>query len=436
MDETHQQIIRCSEKDLEKIKRIAVSRTAGIWRIKRAKIILGTIEGKNVDKLVLDVRVPPDSIKKCLKEFIQKGLRYFEKPERKPTSREAAVEKMLAFLENSLSPQNTKWDRIIVRYIGIYFTARQIKELRDLIESNPHYTLAEIARQACLLFNLYQQNGMMKKSTLVTILKRMDMDNIIILNHKCSKKYKKEIHSIRFVNEPLPIKTFKKHELEPLRFISVRTKEDSILWNTLIKSYHYINQYRIYGTQMRYLVYGGKGLVDPIYISGNHVKNEKDCYLENFQKEFKKGASYKTREGYLIALLGFGPSAWRLTSRDNYIGWNDEQRIANLHLVVNNVRFLILPWIKSPNLASRILSGITKQLPMDWEAHYNFKPVLLETFVQLDRFKGTCYKAANWIQIGTTHGYNLINREKKNVPTKAIFVYPLNKSFHRILCNI
>jgi hypothetical protein len=103
-------------------------------------------------------------------------------------------------------------------------------------------------------------------------------------------------------------------------------------------------------------------------------------------------------DGQLIALLGFGATAWQTTPRDRYIGWSYEQRQANLHLIVNNARFLILPWVQSKNLASMILAMAAKRLPDDWEAAYAYRPVLMETFVERPRFKGTCYKAANWVQ--------------------------------------
>jgi len=136
-----------------------------------------------------------------------------------------------------------------------------------------------------------------------------------------------------------------------------------------------------------------------------------------------------------LAALGFAAASWRLSKRDDFIGWSDKAREANLKLVVNNVRFLILPWIKIKNLASRILGGIAQQLPIDWEARYNYRPVLLETFVQLDRFKGTCYRAANWIKIGTTGGYSLVEKYKKKASPKGIFIYPLCSDFRGQLCR-
>ena len=135
-----------------------------------------------------------------------------------------------------------------------------------------------------------------------------------------------------------------------------------------------------------------------------------------------------------MALLGFTSAAWRLASRERFIGWDDKARARNLKLVVNNARFLILPWIQSPNLASRILGGIARQVPLDWRARYGYTPVMLETFVGLDRFKGTCYRAANWIHIGNTNGYSLSSQYKRLSIRKAIYGYPLRKDFRSILC--
>ena len=116
-------------------------------------------------------------------------------------------------------------------------------------------------------------------------------------------------------------------------------------------------------------------------------------------------------------------------------GWSDEKRKENLHLVLNNARFLIVPWVDSKNLASKILSMVSKRITDDWQERYNIRPVLLETFVEKQRFSGTCYKAANWKLVGSTKG-----RGKKDVfkearlPRKDIFLYPLEKNFQAMLC--
>ncbi len=137
-----------------------------------------------------------------------------------------------------------------------------------------------------------------------------------------------------------------------------------------------------------------------------------------------------------IALLGFGAAAWQTAPRDCYIGWSHEQRKKNLHLIVNNARFLILPWIQSKNLASMILAMVARQLPDHWHAQYNYRPVLLETFVEKPRFEGTCYKAANWRYLGQTKGRGKLGPAgKQSVPIKDLWVYPLDRAFRARLTD-
>ena len=129
-------------------------------------------------------------------------------------------------------------------------------------------------------------------------------------------------------------------------------------------------------------------------------------------------------------MLGFGASAWQTAPRDRFIGWSHDQRKKNLHLIVNNARFLILPWVQSKNLASMILAKAAKQLPDDWQAQYGYRPVLLETFVEKPRFEGTCYKAANWQHLGHTKGRGKLGPSgKQSVPIKDLWVYPLDAAF-------
>ena len=138
----------------------------------------------------------------------------------------------------------------------------------------------------------------------------------------------------------------------------------------------------------------------------------------------------------LVALLGFAASAWKLADRERLIGWDNEQRLRNLHKVINNTRFLILPWIKSKGLASKILANMARQLPKDWRQRYNYEPVLLETFVESPRHAGTCYKAANWQCIGRTTGRGKMSRShEQSPPTNDIWMYPLHKNYRSTLCR-
>lgn len=138
----------------------------------------------------------------------------------------------------------------------------------------------------------------------------------------------------------------------------------------------------------------------------------------------------------VVALLAFSAAAWRAGDRDNYIGWDEPHRKKNLHLVVSNSRFLILPWIHSKGLASRVLSLAARRLPADWQARYNYRPVLLETFVERDRFKGTCYKAAGWTCVGETKGRGKLDiANEYKLPVKTIWIKPLEGDFSAHLCG-
>ena len=137
---------------------------------------------------------------------------------------------------------------------------------------------------------------------------------------------------------------------------------------------------------------------------------------------------------HLLAALGFGAAAWKVAPRDRFIGWKPEDREKNLHIIVNNARFLILPWVTSRNLASRILAGVAKKLPADWQVRYGYRPLLLETFVEVERFTGACYRAANWLHLGQTQGRGKLDRYNlQRLPKKHIHVYPLHKKFLSIL---
>jgi len=131
-----------------------------------------------------------------------------------------------------------------------------------------------------------------------------------------------------------------------------------------------------------------------------------------------------------------GAAAWKVAPRDLFVGWNHEQRQARLHLIANNARFLILPWVRVRYLASSTLGLLSHQLPTDWQDMYGYRPVLLETFVDRERFKGTCYLAANWIHVGHTQGRGKLDRyARRQEPVKEIFLFPLTKNFRHVLIN-
>jgi hypothetical protein len=145
---------------------------------------------------------------------------------------------------------------------------------------------------------------------------------------------------------------------------------------------------------------------------------------------------YLVRDGQdrELACLVFGAAAWKCQARDRFIGWSAEQRPRHLGLIANNSRFLILPWVRVPHLASRILSRISRRLARDWQAKYGHPIVLLETFVERERFHGTAYRAANWRAVGATSGRTRQDRHTSiQAPVKDIYLYPLRPDFREVL---
>jgi hypothetical protein len=140
-------------------------------------------------------------------------------------------------------------------------------------------------------------------------------------------------------------------------------------------------------------------------------------------------------QGRDLACALFAAAAWQVRARDGFIGWSAAQRRARLWAVVNNTRFLILPHVQAPHLASHILGRLLRRLAGDWQAKYAQEPVLAETFVERERFAGTCYQAANWLCVGMSCGRSRGDREHRlRVPIKDIYLYPLRPDFRRLLC--
>jgi hypothetical protein len=156
-----------------------------------------------------------------------------------------------------------------------------------------------------------------------------------------------------------------------------------------------------------------------------------------FRTRVGENLSYLIRDarGRLVACALFGAAAWKIAPRDRFIGWDVSTRARHLGGVANNQRFLILPWVKVPHLASHILSRLTRRLRADWIGKYGHPVVLLETFVDRSRFRGTCYRAANWVCVGQTQGRSRQDRRRQiSVSVKDIYVYPLSPHFRRELC--
>ena len=282
-------------------------------------------------------------------------------------------------------------------YCGRHFTPDELQTIRRLIETHPSANRAQLSRQVCVLFDWLKPNGALKDMTCRVAMLRMQADGLFILPAAQRRAPRQPEYLATAATDPQPLLSSPVHELPPLRLRQVSASAHSRLWNEYIARYHYLGYTPLAGSQSRYFVFAGERLV---------------------------------------ALLSFGASAWKLAARERFIGWQDDERQRNLPLVVNNARFLILPWIQSKGLASKILSLIQRQLPNDWLARYGYRPVLLETFVETPRHRGTCYHAANWIKIGQTVGRGKKSPTHKPIlPIKDIWLYPLHKNFRSLLCR-
>ena len=283
-----------------------------------------------------------------------------------------------------------------LRYCGRDFSPEELVWIDRLIAENPELTRARLSRRVCEHLDWIKPDGSLKEMSCRVAMLRMHRDGILELppprNGNVNGRHRPQATE---ATDPKPALCMPAGALGALSFRMVNTRRESSLWNELIERYHYLGYMPLAGAQIRYLVSAGPDL---------------------------------------LAAMGFGAAAWALGPRDVFIGWSAVQRKKNLHLVVNNARYLILPWVRSKCLASRILATAARKLPDDWQARYGYKPVLMETFVLSERFSGTCYRAANWTYVGQTTGRGKLDRSHKHpVPLKDVFVYPLHRKFRTLL---
>jgi hypothetical protein len=283
-----------------------------------------------------------------------------------------------------------------VTVCGRTFTTEDLDVIRDIIRID-NINRTEISREVCRRFNWLKPDGELKEMSSRVALLRLHRSGLIELPPPRRRNGKGgcRIKCTASGDPGNPI-TGNISALGTVELIRVTERRQSRLWNELIQRYHYLGYTPLPGAQVRYLLY--------------------------------------SQSGILLGAIGFSAAAWALRPRDTFIGWTKEQRTSRLHLVVNNSRFLILPWVQVKNLASKVLALCGKQLPRDWQSIYGYAPVMLETFVEKERFSGTCYKAANWYHVGQTQGRGKLDcKNEFKLPVKDIYLYPLSKNFREIL---
>lgn len=262
-----------------------------------------------------------------------------------------------------------------------------------------HLSRRELAKTICEGLSWNAPNGKYKIEACQQMLEKLEKQTEIVLPKKRDiKPSKKQEIQPGQQTEAKPEIKGRVSDVSPIKLEAVRSRDKIRLWNEYVERYHVLGYKRPFGAHQRYFIWSGK-----------EPKKQLGCLL-------------------------FSASAWALAERDKWIGWDKEARCQRLHLIVNNTRFLIFPWVKIKNLASKALSLAAQQVPEDWQKRYGFEPVMLETFVDKKLYRGTCYKAANWIYLGQTAGRGRMDRYKEYLSSpKLIYVYPLKRDFRAIL---
>jgi hypothetical protein len=284
------------------------------------------------------------------------------------------------------------------RYRGRTITVGEVGFIRELILAHPHASRYELSRRLCEAWNWKQANGVPRDMVCRGLLLQLDRAGAIEL--PAVRRRPPNPFVLRCRPEPVvpdnrPVRG-PLSEILPLEIEQVRQSEQEPLFNSLVEQYHYLRYQRPVGEHLKYLV--------------------------------------RTR-GQAIACLAFSSAPRHLASRDRFIGWDAAARRRNLHLIAYNTRFLILPWVQqAPHLASHILGRMARQVSRDWERFYAHPIHLLETFVDPERFAGTCYRAANWMVVGKTTGRGKdSNSDRPNRSLKLVLVLPLDRRFRELL---
>jgi len=287
----------------------------------------------------------------------------------------------------------------VIRVQGRDLFADDLTYIRNEIADHPDWHRTRLSREICAAWNWTDEVDRPKDMACRTMLLKLERNGILTLppprrasvNHSRGKSFQPVLHNTSVLNTTL-------RALQPIILIGADRGNEAVLWQTLLTQYHYLG----FTTRV-----------------GQSI-----CYLAI------------TSNGRPVACLLFGAAAWKTAARDAFIGWNVTQRERNISRVINNMRFLIPPWVEVPHLASHVLAMALRRLPDDWRIKYGFEPVLVETFVEQDRFKGTCYKAANFQCVGATTGRTRQDRYSQiNVPIKDVYLYPLCRDFRKTLCT-
>lgn len=289
----------------------------------------------------------------------------------------------------------------VLRYRGRVVTSEDVTFLRQLIAEHPKISRRALSFKVCEAWNWVQPNGVARDMVCRGLLLALHRAGHIKLPPSQWAGCNPAQHRRKPAPCPLlqwPAVTGGLSDIGPLRVDEVRRSSEERLFDSLVETHHYLGYTRPVGEHVKYLVSAGE---------------------------------------VPIACLAWSSAPRHLGARDRFIGWSAETRRRNVHLIAYNLRFLILPWVQVRHLASHLLARMARQVSVDWQQRYHHPIYFLETFVDPQRFRGTCYRAANWIHLGQTTGRGKDAPTKEpNRPIKEVLGYPLSPRFRELLCDV
>jgi hypothetical protein len=288
-----------------------------------------------------------------------------------------------------------------IEQCGRQFTNHEIDEIIETIKEFPNLSQTTLTETICEHLEWFTATGRYKKDACLKLLKKIETTGAVKLpprrTRPKSKRPKTKTTHPNILPTQRPIHCTLK-AVSPISLEPAVIKTDVELWNQYVEKNHYLGYKRPFG-----------------------------CFIKYFVRSAKRE---------LLACILLAGAAKSISVRDNWIGWNDNQRLRNLPWVINNTRFVIMPQVKIPYLASHVLAQIRRRIASDWFDRWGYRPLLMESFVDPIKYNGTCYKASNWHLIGKTTGKGLVRKGKTYTTTpKLIFTMPLQKNFRKQLCR-
>ena len=284
---------------------------------------------------------------------------------------------------------------------GKVFSPEDVALIQEIVGSCGPLGRTELAATVAELLEWERPNGMPKVRECLDLLDKLAVDGVVVLPGLRCTKPRGSTTSVPVTERGAERETLvgTTRDVAPVRIELAKSRDDRLLWRELVGRYHYLGHKVPFGAHLRYLVIASRP------------------------------------QQAVLGCIQLSSPAWRVKVRDSWIGWNDRRRAQNLQLIVNNSRFLLLPWVRVRNLASTVLAILARQIVDDWLSAYGSRPLLLETFVDRERFRGTCYRAANWTYLGSTKGRGRMDRDRSRVGAqpKDVFVFPLARNARSLL---